>query len=367
MNAPACASAGPTSETLREVEAALARNAARHDAERSFPADSIAVLDQAGWLRNEHAECGSVEATRRLARRLTAAGRGDLAVGRLFEGHLNALGLIALYGSPAQRDAAAADARAGRLHGVWNTERQPGMRLTRSAAGWVVRGRKDFASGGTHAEIAVLTARDDTGATRLLRIATGQGAASYASWQAMGMRASMSGTFSLPETPVDSAALIGAPGDYYREPAFSCGAWRVLAVQLGGLEALGGAMRAQLVASGRAADAQQAARLGEVAAACETARLWTMRAALIAEGRKPVAMRIAYVGLARHAVEQAAAVVLDRAARSIGIAAFLQPNPIERISRDLMVYLRQAAPDGVMRRSAGYVAETTKAWPELWH
>ncbi len=49
-------------------------------------------------------------------------GAGWLPLGRLYEGHLNALRLIVLYGSPDQTAQAAADARAGHMFAVWITE-----------------------------------------------------------------------------------------------------------------------------------------------------------------------------------------------------------------------------------------------------
>ena len=56
---------------------------------------------------------------------LRLIGRGSLAVGRIFEGHMNALRLISLYGHEEQLRRAADDTRAGHLFSIWNTERPP--------------------------------------------------------------------------------------------------------------------------------------------------------------------------------------------------------------------------------------------------
>ncbi len=96
----------------------------------------------------------------------------------------------------------------------------------------------------------------------------------------------------------------------------------------------------------------QQARFGEILIAQETARLWTLRAAEMAEQDGPAAAlaadRVAYVNLARLAVEAACLDALRLAQRSLGLAAFMQPNPVERLSRDLGTYLRQPAPDAVL-------------------
>ena len=81
-------------------------------------------------------------------RLLTLLGWGNLAVGRVYEGHVNALQLITLFGTAEQRDRAAADARAGKLFAVWNTERADGVHLEPRADGGVrLRGAKLYTSG----------------------------------------------------------------------------------------------------------------------------------------------------------------------------------------------------------------------------
>ena len=57
---------------------------------------------------------------------------------------------------------------------------------------------------------------------------------------------------------------------------------------------------------------------------------------------------VAYVNLARIAVETACFELIRQAQRGLGLAALLQPNPVERLIRDLMTYLRQPAPDLVL-------------------
>ena len=56
----------------------------------------------------------------------------------------------------------------------------------------------------------------------------------------------------------------------------------------------------------------------------------------------------------RLAVEAACHDALQLAQRSVGLAAFMRPNPIERIGRDLATYLRQPAPDAALAEAAAH-------------
>ncbi len=40
--------------------------------------------------------------------------------------------------------------------------------------------------------------------------------------------------------------------------------------------------------------------------------------------------------------------------RSLGLAAFMHGNPVERLGRDLATYLRQPAPDEALDEAAAY-------------
>ena len=87
--------------------------------------------------------------------------------------------------------------------------------------------------------------------------------------------------------------------------------------------------------------------------ATETARLWMATAAERAEHAEgDPADAVAYVGLARLAVEQACLDVIVLAQRSLGVAALLRANPVERLCRDLATYLRQPAADMVLTEAA---------------
>ena len=104
-------------------------------------------------------------------------------------------------------------------------------------------------------------------------------------------------------------------------------------------------------------DPHQKARLGQVMIAFETSRLWVRQVACIAEDpHTDPATAVAYTGLARIAVEHACLDAMRLVQRSLGLAAFRQGAPVERICRDLATYLRQPAPDQVLTEAAAYFA-----------
>jgi alkylation response protein AidB-like acyl-CoA dehydrogenase len=169
------------------------------------------------------------------------------------------------------------------------------------------------------------------------------------------MRATQSGTVDFNGYVPHSADWIGAERDYWREPAFSAGAWRTLAVIVGGIDALVDELRGQLHARKRHDNPHQAARIAAALIAQETAALWTRKAATLAEEATTVgADAIGYVSLARRAVEMTALEAIQLSQRSLGLAALVESNPAERLIRDLTTYLRQPALDEALEEAAGH-------------
>ena len=278
---------------------------------------------------------------------LRSLGRGNLALGRLFEAHVNAVRLAVRYGGTVLVEEVAADARAGRMIGLWVTD-PPGHALR--ADGGTLRGDKQFCSGAGHLSRAVVTAADQAGETHLAYARLDAGAVARPFPGSLsGMRAATTGQVSFRGA---SATVFGAPGDYLREPDFSCGAWRTSAATLGGLDALMEQLASQLAARGRGGDPHQQARFGHALLAAETARLWMAEAAQRAEAADAGTAAVSYVGLARLAVERACLDVIELAQRSLGVAALQRSNPVERIARDLATYLRQPAADMVLTEAA---------------
>ena len=297
-------------------------------------------------------------------------GHASLPLGRLYEGHVNAVKLIFRYGGPVQKALCAREVIAGQLFGVWNTEVGDGVRLSAAPGDrWLLEGSKVYASGAGHVQRPLITARTSDGSVRMVvpELAAGE-RADLSGWIAHGMRASATGTLDFSGLEVGSAEIIGEPGDYLRQPIFSAGAWRFAAVHLGGIERLLDELRGHLVSTRRNEDPYQLARVGQSAIAAETARLWLDRACRLAEDADTDAdTAVAYVNLARLAVERAALDVLEHTHRSVGLAGFLRSHPVERLSRDLATYLRQPAPDRALAQAATHVLASTASSTELWH
>ena len=330
----------------------LARLGKHYDAVRAHPADSIGRLAEAGLLRRfAPVESGGEQFADAVAHHhamfdaLRRVGRGDLSVGRLFEGHVNAMALFDWYATAAQKawlcDVLDLDATLG----VWATEQPPGVALVETAAGRTLRGAKSFASGAGGIDYAIVTVQPDHGDRRLAVVAAGDRTRTDASgWRVRGMRASMSGIYDLTGYPIDDLTLLGEPGDYDREPRFTSGAWRFTAVQLGGIEALLAETRAALSATSRA-DPLARAAFGQAVVATRTAGLWVREAAIRAAREDLDAA--AFARMTRGVVERAGLDVMEHAARLTGTRSSFEGQRVDKIIRDLGLYLRQAGPDQV--------------------
>ena len=337
----------------------MAERATALDEAAAFPAEDIAALAERGallaplprqagglgWGTQPDGAAGALSLLRLL-------GQGNLAVGRVFEAHVNAIRLIARYGAANDLAAAARAAGDGSLFALWVTD-PPDGGLTLLPGG-VLRGRKQFCSGAGHVSHAVMTAQDPDGQVRLVMAKLGSGVTvTKLAGGMQGMRAATTGQAAFAGV---GATPFGAAGDYLREPDFSTGAWRTSAVTLGGLDALLAEAARQLRARGRLDDPHQQARMGQALIAGETARLWMQEAAPRAEaaGAGP-ADAVAYVNFARLAVERACLEAIALVQRCLGVAAFVRPNPVERLCRDLATYLRQPAPDMVLTEAASHM------------
>ena len=293
-----------------------------------------------------------------LLRVLAEIGGGDLSLGRLYEGHVNALVLVAAYGSVEQNAEAAQDAADGRLFGVWNTGTRELVRLEQDAQRFVLCGEKTFASGAAFVQRPIVTAERNGGGwqmtlPRMESLEVSRGVKLNRDfWRPMGMEASESYGIRFDRVPVEAEGLIGGAGDFYREPLFRGGAIRFAAVQAGAILRLYRLFAEWLDKGERGDDPYQLARLGEVALGSQEAVLWLERAAAVAElGLSRSADKIATeqmlecANMTRLAIERIATAVMQRVVAGVGAHGLLQPQRFERIIRDLTMYLRQPAPD----------------------
>lgn len=413
--APAPASPTPASAVAAAAQLAprLLAQAAATDEVGGFPTQEMAWLRAAGLLTAAlptslgGAGLGEPGATLPLLQALYHIGRGNLAVGRLWEGHVNALLLIRCFGSPAQLARAAADARAGHLFGVWNTENPAdGVRLEPQPGApgrYRLLGAKTFASGAGHVTRPVLTgallappapatsARRDQGPAPAIPVAGPPPAPTgwqlvllradeqpptldRSFWRPLGMRATASFRADFTGITLTPDDLIGQPDDYYRAPWFGGGAARFAAVQLGGAAAVLDETRRFLRRTGRTDDPYQRQRLGELLALHETGQLWLRGAAEHATlpstpaglaAVRPDALAT-YVNALRATTETICLQTLRLAERSVGARGLLQPEPFERLHRDLTHYLRQPAPDATVADAGRFALASDKPAYQLF-
>ena len=290
---------------------------------------------------------------------LTAVGSADLPLGRLFEGHVNALILINTFGTLEQSQQAAADAHGGLLFGVWNTGEGEPMRVDGPPESMRLHGCKGFATGAAFVQRPLVTAECRGWQMTLPRMEAERVASAVridqSSWFPLGMESSESYTIDLSGAELEPADLIGEPGDFYRDPLFRGGAIRFAAVQAGALLRFADMFAAWLRLRGRDGDPFQLQRMGEIALAAQEATLWIERAALVAEECLRIDASEAAKGrmvdcanMTRLAIERLATATMPRVIAGVGAHGLLRPAGFARLLRDLTMYLRQPNPDGTL-------------------
>lgn len=344
---------------LAQVTAAAGLDAEARDGDGAFPRVAFDALTALGVTARPPLEAGRSEDLLWL---LAAVGRGDLSVGRIFEGHVNVLFLIRSFGTPEQQRLYGKIADQGGLFGVWNTDLsgEP-LRLD----GDQLVGKKSFSTGVDGLSHAVVTVTSDQGREMLI-VPLGGFGIDRTWWRPLGMRASGSHVVDFTGFEIGHEHRLGPADAYVRQPWFSAGALRFAAVQVGGMHALLDIAADHLTRTGRTADPYQRHRLGRMATAVETGYVWLRRAAEswgraeASDGETSGDEAVATVNAARGAVEQAALEVLELAERGVGAGGMIAPHPLERRIRDLRTYLRQPNPDGAL--AALGEAVSTYAW-----
>lgn len=354
-----------------------AAQAAQTDREGAFPAAEFQKLRETGLLsvsllpRWGGLGWGVLPGTTgHLLRLLAVVGQGSLPVGRLYEGHINALLLLQMFGTETQIARWADDIHRGHLLSVWNTQDNDGVRLVPIAGGrYRLQGAKTFASGAQHIGRPLLTGALPDGGWQMVILPTERTQPAPFDplfWQPLGMRATASVRMDFSGLEVDGEDLLGAPGEYYRQPAFSGGAIRYMAVQMGGARAVLEAVRAYLRDQNRTQDGFQRERVGRMAALAETGTLWLARAGDLADTADADTL-VEYTHMARAVIEEACLEILRLAERSVGARGLLQPYPMERLHRDLTLYLRQAGADNALVSAGRHVLESPFAANDIWN
>ncbi len=306
---------------------------------------STSLLRQAGWLKDDGTSDPDVT-----VRRLARVGAANLPVGRLWEGHVNALYLAHVHGDAPTAARVDALVGEGAFMGVWGADGTRAVAL--SADGIKLTGEKNFASGlgtVTHAVVTVSSGPQ----VRLALVDVRNGARADASvWRMQGMRATASGRYDFDGIAAKDILWIGGPGDYLTEPHFVGGVWRIAALQIGAALGLLDAAANDLRARDRLDAHAQMHRLSTVAIRALGADALTTRAAHTAKpgARFAPSDAAAMSAAARLLTEEVALDVIRAVEQCLGLAHFEDGSVTGRKARDLAVYLRQAARDAFQVR-----------------
>ena len=266
---------------------------------------------------------------------LAAVAAVDLSLAKLFEGHTDALAILAELRGPA--------APKGSRWGTWCAE-PPDARVRIDSAGdagqVVLSGTKAWCSGAPSLTHAVVGGWNEGGEPCLAAVDLGQGGVTVTNegWPAVGMAACVSVNVLFDNA---RAVQLGGPCAYLRRPGFWHGGAGIAACWWGGARGIGEAVRATARQQAAKPDAHRLAHLGAIdASLAASAALLRECAAWIDE--RPHADAQALALRARLAVEQTAQELMLHAGRALGAGPLCRDARLARAMADLPVYLRQS-------------------------
>jgi alkylation response protein AidB-like acyl-CoA dehydrogenase len=321
----------------------------------AFPEDAIAALEAEGalaWNARPGGARPPAAAELDLVRRVA---RADGSVGRIFDGHLNAVERLAVQAPAAVRDRELAAVLGRRMRaGVWGGDPAPGegppATVLSTRGGEVLRGVKTFCSGAGGLQRALVLARNEAGgpplAVWLDLTDPGRVEVDETWYRSYGLRASVSHRVVFHDAPV--VARFGGPGALGAQPWFGRDALRTAATWAGMADtALYSALKELADRPGRAQLESLAA--GRMLTAHRTISLWIEGAGrAMDEAGDDLA---AFALHARAAISDACRVLLDEAARACGSRPFARAQPLDRARRDLEVFLLQHRLDPLLARA----------------
>ncbi|MDF9797081.1 alkylation response protein AidB-like acyl-CoA dehydrogenase [Catalinimonas alkaloidigena] len=364
---------------IEEVSAKLdAMRAPTCSPRGKFPQQEFALLREAGLLNislpNQPLDFRE-RRTPHLLQLLKLIGKGNLCVGRIYEGHINALYLIHRFGSASQQEHMYKEVyQEQQLFGVWNTQAQDGIVIRETNDGrYVLSGSKTFCSGAAHVGRPIVTGRlirksgqEDGWQMCLVPLDQLDLPIDTSFWNPLGMQDSVSYKIDFTGVELKEQNLLGLPDDYHRQPCFSGGAIRFAAVHLGGAEAIYDACRKFLKDLKRTEDPYQQMRLGEIAVLIESGNLWIQQAGAKADQPLTTDQQINYANMTRMAIEKISLEVMRLSERCVGARGLLPPQPFARLHTDLTTYLRQPAPDQALAKVGEYVSKQNQPAHDHW-
>jgi len=263
-------------------------------------------------------------------RRLAEVAAHDVRLCKLFEGHTDALAIMAELDSPLPPP--------GTTWGMWAAEPPTAkVRVYREGEHMRVLGRKAWCSGAAVVSHGLLTAWDETDRQQLVAVAMQQPGVTVTDegWCAVGMAATGS-----VEIVFDEAAglAVGGPGDYLARPGFWHGGIGVAACWYGAAQQLAEALRAHC---SQRPEPHALAHLGAVDRALHSAAC-VLRASAARIDRAPIADARQLAQQARACIEDSVEQVIHHVGRALGAGPYCKDPHFAQLMADLPVYMRQS-------------------------
>ncbi|WP_321794145.1 acyl-CoA dehydrogenase [Caballeronia sp. J97] len=265
-------------------------------------------------------------------RTLGAVAAFDLSLVKLYEGHTDALAILA--------ELDAAQPEDGSAWAVWAAE-PPNARLSAlgesGARTVLLQGTKAWCSGAASVTHALVTAWNERNEPVLAAVDLRQEGVEItdAGWQAVGMKASASVDVHFERVP---ARLIGASRAYIERPGFWQGGAGIAACWLG---AASGIAAFVARASKRRAGPHELAHLGAIDTTLSAAAALLRETAAFID-REPHNDAMVPAMRARLASEHASAFVVERAGRASGAGPLCRDAHFAQLMADLPVFIRQS-------------------------
>jgi alkylation response protein AidB-like acyl-CoA dehydrogenase len=349
-------------ESVSALDEALARIGALADSadaepEPEFPYSALAELERAGVMAFNAVDGPERPPAADELALVRSVARADGSVGRIFDGHLNAVERIAVQGPEDLRATELRAVAAGELWaGVWGGDPAPGegspATVVRDGAREVLRGVKTFCSGAGGLHRALVLGRDPEGGPPIsvwIDVSDADRAVVDPSWyRSAGLRASVSHRVVFDDAPV--LARLGPSGGIAEQPWFGRDALRTAASWAGMADS---AVESALdeLARRPTRDSLQALAAGRILTAQGTISVWMQTAAQAMD--EPERDLPAVALHARVAISDACRTLIDEAARACGSRPFARGGQLDRARRDLEVFLLQHRLDPLLARAGG--------------
>jgi hypothetical protein len=374
LDAVPAAPMAPDPVALDAALAEIAAGAAARDADPSadFPHAALEALERAGalaWGAIPGAARPPAAAELALVRAVAAA---DGSVGRIFDGHVNAVERIAVQAPVDLRDRELVAIRSGTLRaGVWGGEPGPGegtpATVIKRGRRELLRGVKTFCSGAGGLDRALVLARSPDGGPPLsvwIDLGDSGRVEIDRSWyRSHGLVASASHRVVFRDAPV--LARLGPSGAIAAQPWFARDALRT-AASWAGMADVAAAAAVSTLAGRPQPTALETLAAGRILNASRTIDIWLSAAAAAMDRGQPKELA-AFSLHARVAIAKAARELLDEAARACGSHPFARGHALDRARRDLELFLLQHRLDPMLARAGEeMLREASDIAPPQW-